>query len=334
MTDNLLDRVGVFVFPWGKTRPTIDSLVDMAHLTEELGFDSVQIPWHYTMPKSRFFPAFENRFCLDPTIVLPILAHETSRVRIGFNSAVLPTTHPFHWAKWFSSMDVMTGGRFIGGVAIGWWAEDFAGAGADLRGRARRFDEGLRILTELLAGQPITEAGEYYDARGLEVEPLPVQRPLPLWLGGGIKSAERAARWTSALCPINPSVEEVRDELKPVLDEAFARYGKKAQIADFTYVVIEEDEERLATFHLPRILSRINEISLAEAASGASENIRIRPEGRVLWGTPEACARQMRELMDAGVDYFLFDFHYHGLESEEFGKIQMRRFVEEVVPLV
>ncbi|MGH3187389.1 MAG: LLM class flavin-dependent oxidoreductase [Streptosporangiaceae bacterium] len=334
MSESLLDRIGVFLFPWGKTPPTIESLTDMACTIEELGFDSVQIPWHYTLPTSRIFPAFENRFCLDPTVVLPIIAHETSRVRIGFNSAVLPTAHPYHWAKWFASMDVITGGRFIGGVALGWWGEDFTASGTDMKGRARRFDEGLDILADLLAGRPITEAGEFYDARGLDVAPLPVQRPLPLWLGGGIKSVERAARYTSALCPINPSVAEVRDELRPALDAAFGRYGKKAELANFTYAVIEDDEEILREYHLPRMRSRLNDMPLGEAMGGTSEKIKLEPIGRVLWGSPDACAAQMRDLIGAGVDYFVLDFHYHGLEPEEFGKSQMRRFVDEVVPLV
>lgn len=334
MSENVLDKIGVFVFPWGKQPPTIDSLVDMARTIEDLGFESVQIPWHYTMPKVRIFPAFGNRFCLDPTVVLPILARETTRVRIGINSLVLPVSNPYHVAKWFATMDHVSGGRFFGGVASGWWKEDFQAAGVPLKGRTERFDEGLRILADLLAGRPITEPGRFYDAVGLEVEPLPLQEHLPLWVGGGIKSVERAARWADVLCPINPSPAEVRNELRPALDEAGARYGKAMQLACFNYVVVDEDEQRMREFHWPRMVSRLNYISLEEAMVADRASLKLDPDERVMWGTPERAAARMRELLDAGIDYFVLDFHYHGLESEEFAKEQMERFVRDVAPLV
>lgn len=329
---DLMQHFGMFLFPWGTEPPTIDSLVRMAQLAEELGFESIQIPWHYTMPTERIFPAFNNRYCLDPTIVLPIVARETTEVRIGLNSAVLPTVHPYHWAKWFSTMDVITGGRFFGGVAVGWWKEDFQASGTELAGRGARFDEGLAILDALLAGRPITEPGTHYDATGLALEPLPIQQPFPVWLGGNKKSIERASRYAEALCTINPSAEQLRSHLRPALDEADARNGGHTQMAAFNYVLVEEDERKLREYYWPRMASRINYISLEEAMNAKPGDVAIDPDERVIWGSAEECARRLRELLDAGIDKFVLDFHYHGLEDEAMGQEQMRRFVEEVVP--
>jgi alkanesulfonate monooxygenase SsuD/methylene tetrahydromethanopterin reductase-like flavin-dependent oxidoreductase (luciferase family) len=53
-----------------------------------------------------------------------------------------------------------------------------------------------------------------------------------------------------------------------------------------------------------------------------------------IYGSPEQCAERARALLDAGVDYIIFDFQYHGLETEDFAREHMRRFVEEVVPFL
>jgi alkanesulfonate monooxygenase SsuD/methylene tetrahydromethanopterin reductase-like flavin-dependent oxidoreductase (luciferase family) len=220
---------------------------------------------------------------------------------------------------------------------VGWWREDFQATGASLRGRGKRFDEGLKIFTDLLAGRPITEAGEYYDAVGLEIEPLPTQQPFPLWLGGNEKSIARAARYAQYLFTINPSGDQVRDDYRPALDQADAEVGpegKHTKIACFNYVLVENDEKRLREYFWPRMASRINFISLEEALAATPETVEIDPDDRVMWGSAEECARRMRELLASGVDAFVLDFYYHGLEDQEFGREQMRRFAEEVVPLI
>ena len=330
----VLDKIGVYLFPWGKKPPTLESLVDLAVFCEDLGFDSVQMPWHYTLPTVRIFPTFENRFVIDPLVALPVIAARCKRVRIGLNSIVLPLFHPFTWAKYFATMDYVTGGRFLPGVAVGWWKEDFKAGGAELAGRAARMDEAMQILSDLWAGREITEPGRFWDATGLSLEPLPIQQPFPLWVGGGEKSIERTARWASTLCPINPSPEEVRRDYRPAMDEAGARYGKRLELACFNYIVVVDDPDRIETYFRPRMLSRINFVTLDEVLKAPPDKEWIQPDDRIIWGSPEQCAKRLQELFDAGADYMVIDFYFHGLEDEEFGKEQMKRFVEDVVPLM
>lgn len=330
----VLDRIGVYLFPWGKTPPTLDSLVTLAELCEEMGFDSVQMPWHYTLPKVRVFTAFGNRCVIDPLVALPVIASRTRRVRISLNSVVLPLFHPFTWAKWFATMDHVSGGRFIPGVAVGWWEEDFKAGGALPAGRGARMDEAMRMLSDLFEGREITSPGKFYDARGLALDPRPIQHPMPMWVGGGIKSIERAVRWGSGLCPINPSAAEIRRDYRPALDEAGRRYQKRPDLACFNYILVVDDPNRLETYFRPRMLARINEVSLDEILNAPPDKQWLQPEDRVIWGSPRECADRLSELFAAGADYFVIDFYFHGLEDEEFGKQQMKRFVEDVVPLI
>jgi alkanesulfonate monooxygenase SsuD/methylene tetrahydromethanopterin reductase-like flavin-dependent oxidoreductase (luciferase family) len=177
----VLRQLGVYIFPFGDPQPTVESTVAMAEFVEDLGFDSVHMPWHHTAATQS---ASGNRFFIDPMVVLPMIVARTSRVRVGLSSAVIPALHPFVWAHYLASLDVASGGRVIAGAAVGWWEEDLRIGGCPTKERGKRTDEALDIMTRLWSGREIDAAGAYWDATGLKLDPLPAQEPLPLWVGG------------------------------------------------------------------------------------------------------------------------------------------------------
>jgi alkanesulfonate monooxygenase SsuD/methylene tetrahydromethanopterin reductase-like flavin-dependent oxidoreductase (luciferase family) len=317
----VLDRVGVYLFPWGKRPPTIESLVHLAQHAERLGFDSVHVPWHFTLPNNWIFPGFGNRFLLDPLVVLPALVERTSRVRVSLNTAILPTLNPFFWAQYLASLDVDSGGRTIAGAAIGWWPDDFRIGGGALGERGRRMDEALEAVTRLWSGEAIEQPGRYWDLSGLALDPRPVQQPLPLWIGGGERSIERTARWASALMPLDMTPAGVR-ELRGRLDEAGERHGRRVELAMMNYLAVSDDERWLERAR-PRLLECM-----------AFDNPAADPDESALLGTPERCAEQIRRFLDAGLDYVVLDCQLHGLEDAEYAKEQLSRFAEEVAPLL
>lgn len=329
----VLDRFGVYAFPWGTSAPTVDSLVEYAKFAEELGFESVQLPWHFTLPDVRIFPSFGNKVMIDPLVALPAIAAATSRVRIGINAVVLPTIHPFIWTKYFATLDQASQGRVIAGVAVGWWEQDFSAAGVSLRGRGKRMDEALAIMHDLWVGKEITEAGDFYDARGLTIEPRPVQDVPPIWVGGGLKSIDRALKWGSTLSPVNAGFEQVENDYRPALDRAAHETGKRTQLACVNYILVVDDPTELHNYFRPRMLARVNEISVEEVLAAEPGTLR-EPDELIIWGTAQECATKIQRYFDVGVDYLVIDFNLHGMESEEFGKEQMSRFVNEVVPLL
>jgi alkanesulfonate monooxygenase SsuD/methylene tetrahydromethanopterin reductase-like flavin-dependent oxidoreductase (luciferase family) len=196
-------------------------------------------------------------------------------------------------------------------------------------------DEGLKMLDDLFAGRPITEPGSVWDATGLELEPLPKQQPCPLWIGGGgPKAIERAARFGSTLCPVNLSAGDIRDTYRPELDAAASRYGRTVELACVNYVLVVDDEEQLETYFRPRMLARLNEISVEEALAVEDKDSLRQPDDHIAWGTPQQCADALVDLFDAGADYLVLDFNLHGIEDENFARHHMERFVEDVVPLM
>jgi len=246
----------------------------------------------------------------------------TSHIRISLNSGLLPVVHPFFWAQYLASLDVMSGGRTIAGLALGWWEEDFRVGGAALKERGKRSDEALEIVTRLWRGQPIETAGTFWDARGLALNPRPSPR-MPLWIGGGAKSIERAARYAEGLNPLHPSLEEIRTVLRPGLDAAAERLGRqRLTLAIFNYCVVIEPSDNPSWVRdelMPTLRARMH---------------GQEPDDSIVWGSPEQCAERLRKLFAAGADYILFDGNLHGWLPEEFSEEQMSRFVERVVPLL
>ncbi len=337
---SVLDRFGAYIFPWGKVEPTVQSLVDLSIYAEELGYDSVQLPWHFTTPRVRIFPSFGNRTCLDPLVVLPAIAQATERIKLSLNSVVLPlAVHPYLWAKYFASLDQASGGRFIAGAALGWWEEDFQAGGVPLKQaeRGKRMDEAMQMLMDLFAGREITQPGRFWDASGLEIAPRPQQDPLPFWIGGASSFAiERAAKWGTGLCPVGMSPPDIA-RIRAELDEACERHGRQpgdVEIAVVNHIVVAEDPEEIEQYFFPRMLARVNMMSVDDVLAVADRSTLVQPDEQIPWGTPQQCADRLMEYFDAGASYQVMDFNLHGMEDEDFARHQMKRLAEEVAPLM
>ena len=318
-----ISDISVMLFPWGAKNPAVAKIVEAAVLAEELGFHSVSLPMHMTMPPGWLFTTFPNQDVLDALVVLPAIAQATSRIRLGTNSAILPLLPPYQWAKYFSTLDVMSGGRVIAGFAMGWWEEDFTSVGVDRRKRGKMFDEQLEAITRLWTEQKATFEGEHYQFTDMPLEPKPVQNPYPsIWIGGGEKSIERTARYGEYIVPFWPSEEEARTMWLPRLREAGEKWNRDPRLGAFTFVYVAENEADFAAM-LPRLRDSVGFV-----------NPDTDPLGVTISGTPERCAERLNALHEAGIAHFVVEFQFHGLETVAFGMEQMRAFARDVVPLL
>lgn len=318
-----LSNLSVMLFPWGAKNPSVKEIVDAAKLAEDLGFYSATLPTHMTLPPGWLFETFTNRDCLDALVVVPAIAAATTRLKIGFNSVLLPLLPPYQWAKYLSTLDVMSNGRLITGAAMGWWEEDFSAVGVDRSKRGRQFDEQLEIITRLWTEERVTFEGKHYQLKDMSLEPKPVQKPYPpIWIGGGVKSVRRAAQYGECILCFWPREEDVRTLWIPKLAEEGARYGSEPKLASFTFVYVAKDKhdhERC----LPRLKTAV-----------AFEQPDIDPLEVTISGSPERCAERIHTLSEAGVWQFVLEFQFHGLETVAFGMKQMETFAREVGPLL
>jgi len=152
---------------------------------EDLGFDSVWMEEHHSVT-DHYWPS--------PLPVLAGFATRTTRMRLGTDILVAPFYHPVRLAEDAVMLDVMSGGRFVLGIAIGYKPDEFALYGAALEKRGARFEEQLAIMKALWTGDRVAFHGTYYAVDG-RLEPRPVSRPHPpVWIGGwGDITLRRAA---------------------------------------------------------------------------------------------------------------------------------------------
>lgn len=153
---------------------------------EELGFDSVWMEEHHGV-RDHYWPS--------PLPVLASLATRTSRVLLGTDILVFPFYHPVRLAEDTALLDVISGGRFILGTAIGYKPDEFALYGTPLAKRGARFEEGLKLVKALWTRETVTFKGSYYTVEHARIEPRPLSKPHPpVWIGGwGELALKRAA---------------------------------------------------------------------------------------------------------------------------------------------
>jgi alkanesulfonate monooxygenase len=154
---------------------------------EDLGFECALSIDHLLLTP----PAYSCTW-LEPIALLSALAGVTRTIRLGTMVLVLPLRNPAYFAKEWATLDLLSNGRTILGVGVGWHEQEFALMGVPHKERGRRMDEMLEAVTALWAGDDVTFRGSYYRFSGLTIDPKPVQRPHPpIWIGGGSQPFEK-----------------------------------------------------------------------------------------------------------------------------------------------
>jgi probable F420-dependent oxidoreductase len=167
----------------------------VACLAEELGYSSLWTFQRLLVPPDSFLgPQYQS--VLDPLVAMSFAAGATDRIRLAVGVINMPFSAPILLGKQFASLDVVSNGRLIAGLGLGWMPEEFVAVGADPKGRGRRSEEYLECLRAVWADDPVSFSGEYYQVPTSTVLPKPIQRPGPPVLFGGIQpvALERAGR--------------------------------------------------------------------------------------------------------------------------------------------
>jgi probable F420-dependent oxidoreductase len=184
---------------------TFDACASWAERAEALDFDSVWVSDHFFYSFGRYGVDPAPIASLEPLTTLAGIAARTSRVRLGTLVLGAPFRHPGLLLKTAASLDALSGGRLDLGVGAGWLRDEFDAFGYEYGTVGERFDrlaELLEVLSAAAAGDgPVSFEGSTVSIREAHVLPAPVQRPIPVWVGGkgGPRllrlAAEHAAGW-------------------------------------------------------------------------------------------------------------------------------------------
>ena len=216
--------LGMAAFPWSSPR----AFWRWVDLCEERGVDSIWQSDRLVAGGPSPVPQ------LEALSLVAALAGATGRLKFGMNVVVLPLRDPVAIAAQCATVDYLSGGRLLPAFGVGADASPaWAAAGRSPRGRGARADEALAIVTALWRGERVTFEGEHHRCEDASIAPLPVQQPMPLWIGGSSPAAvRRAARfgngWIGGLQSPEqtaPVVEAIREESRrlgrPVPDDHY-----------------------------------------------------------------------------------------------------------------
>ena len=174
-------------------------VVDVAKAVERAGWDGLAFTEH-PAPGYRWLAEGGGHQTLDPFVALGAAAAVTSRVMLLTYLAVVPYRNPMLLAKAATTVDRLSRGRFVLGVGTGYLKSEFFALGVDFDERNALFDETLDVLPLHWSGERFSYRGRHFDARDVIGRPTPVNRTVPIWIGGNARVtrrrvAERAQGW-------------------------------------------------------------------------------------------------------------------------------------------
>jgi len=293
------------------------SIIRFAQRADELGFESLWCGDHILLPtagtnqypytEDGSFPRDASVGFLETLTVLAYAASVTERIRLGSTVIILPYRNPVVQAKMFASLDVLSGGRAICGVGVGWLEKEFDSLGVPYAERGPMSDEFLDMFQTLWTQEHPEFEGKYYQIHGMQFEPKPVQNPLPIWVGGHSRRAiRRTIQYGQAWHPTRQTPEYVAQHL-PYLRQEAERAGR--------------DPDSI-TISLKRSL-QITDIGLSGEVAFRS--------GNALVGTTQDIIDDAKRCQDMGMHQLTYDFRTDHIDEQ---LAIMEQLADRVVPAV
>ncbi len=188
-------RYGV-VFPQTEIGADPAAVTRYAQTAEALGYDYLLAYEHVLganpeRPGGWHGPYTHESLFHEPFVLFSYLAAQTTSLEFVTGILILPQRQTALVAKQAAALDVLSGGRLRLGIGVGWNAVEYEALGEDFRNRGKRSAEQVRLLRRLWTEPLVTFRGEYHTITDAGLNPLPVQRPIPIWFGGG---ADRVLR--------------------------------------------------------------------------------------------------------------------------------------------
>jgi alkanesulfonate monooxygenase SsuD/methylene tetrahydromethanopterin reductase-like flavin-dependent oxidoreductase (luciferase family) len=293
--------------------------LEQVRVMRDLGFDSVWVGQHYLSTPYQMW---------QPMAVLARLSAEAGRMTVGTNIFLLTLHNPVESAELAATLDVITYGRFVFGVGLGYRPEEFDAFGIPLAGRATRFEELLTAVGRLLRGEEVTMDGRHVHLARARMTIAPVQRPRPpIWLAAtGDRAVTRAARMADAWVMNPVTTVPTLSEQTAVYRQALAASGKPAPTA--RPIMREIAIGRTAGEALDRARPWLEPKYAAYAGWGLDKPVgesdsitggfEAVARDRFIWGSPVECHAEMeRYRRELGVDHFILRLQWPGMPQRE-----------------
>ena len=202
-------QIGV-VFPQTEIGADVAGVRAYAVAVQELGYEHVVAADHVLGADPAGHPGWSGPYTHEsmihePFALFAFIAGVAPRLGLAPSVIILPQRQTALVAKQAAEIDVLTNGRFRLGVGIGWNPVEFEALGMSFKDRARRFEEQIDLMRRLWTEPVVTYQGAYHTITSAGLNPLPIQRPIPIWIGASAEPAiRRACRIADGFLPLRP----------------------------------------------------------------------------------------------------------------------------------
>lgn len=314
-------------------------MLEEISVADEMGFDSAWLSEHHFLA---------DGYCPSLLLTAAAIAARTKKIRIGTGVLLMPLHDPVRVAEDAAVVDLISGGRLILGLGLGYRQEEFAGFGRTLKQRRGRMEESIEILQKSWSDEPFSLDGKYCKIENTSVTPKPVQQPIPIWIGAFTEPAiRRAARIGAPLyvpaIGIIPIVKYLFDMHSSLLKE----YGRNPDDVEKPLVreIYISDENSDTVWE--KIKENVTYTAKGYASWGSmvdrEGNLLTDPDDPILYdlareqsiiGTPEECIETItRYKEELPIDNLICRFKFPGISHDEAMR-SMKLFVEKVLPSV
>ena len=313
---------------------SIDEVIAEAQLAEASGFDSCFFGEHH-QDKDGFLPS--------PLIVATAVASHTRRLNVGTSVILLPLHHPVRVAEDVITLDLVSKGRVILGVGIGYQPADFRAFNVPMEHRVELFEEGVEIIRKCWSGEPFSHRGKHYTLEDVQIRPRPFQQPSPpLWIGASVPAAIRRAGLLADAFVATPSttLESAMRQVEAYQDTA-RKAGRTPRVVFMRDAWVAQTRGEAESVYGPEVMTAYQyywQNRLAEFRSippGTEFTLKNLAPDRLIVGDPETCVREFHRWKEStGAEYFLLRLRHAHSGGPSHDKIMaaIKLFGDKVLP--
>ncbi|MGY8803229.1 MAG: LLM class F420-dependent oxidoreductase [bacterium] len=229
---------------------SVEQMIGMAQAAENAGVESVWTFEHVIVqndysskypysPNGKMGTTPETNF-VDPLIALTAVAMNTTKLRLGTGVNILSQSNPLFMAKQAASLDMVSNGRFMLGVGIGWLQEEFLAMGTPFEKRGARFDDYLTAMKKAWSGDTVEHQSEFLNWTGFKSYPVP--KALDVHIGGSKgKAFERVAKFGQGWFSPTMTPDQIKPDLAKLKDACAAEGRDVSEIEVSSMWMLNDD---------------------------------------------------------------------------------------------
>ncbi|MCX2934893.1 LLM class flavin-dependent oxidoreductase [Mycobacterium sp. CVI_P3] len=312
--------------PWDEV---YSETLDLVAWSENAGFVGAWVPEHHGAADG-YLPA--------PNLALAAMAARTTTIRLGAAIAIAPLYHPVRFAEECAFLDILSNGRLETAVALGYRRREYDMHGEEFRQRGNRFDEFLRIVRGLWAGETVNFTGRHYTVTGARIVPAPPRGTIPLYIGGFTERAlERVAEYADGFL----GNEEVCDlYLAKLAERGKDPAGAALRVPALFFTVAEDPDkamDELAPYYhhvfecYAAWMGEDNAIGMENAITQSMDVETFKQSGILQILTPEQAIEHFKQMQErVPLEHFMM-MRPPGLPVERFIEYA-QLFADKVIP--